>query len=490
VRSSSWAEPKAAGLTWPDVLEAGLVGLSEGAWIAVLYALIETVGQARSPLGLPIFAVIAFLGALAGPRLDQLGDGRWRVMTITSVAIGLVGMVLGSGVLAGLLAGDPGQSFGAQPGGWLLGVAAFRGMLGGGTLEDPDGATRSVVRGVILVSLAWLYAGLLPAASQEAFRSVALLPTFLFIAAGVLSAALRRVQAISVSTGTAWWRNRAWLIFLGTLLVGLTLLALPLARGLASSEPQVLGLNGFPELVILVAFVTLLLLPARDRQRPGGLSLRTVVVLTVLFVIVAALYRLLHSQDATGPAQGAGAAGSGAEAGSPVMGIFILGWVLAGVALVTILVARSWRRSHPEAGLVGYREEADFELRAPGSGWLRRAGARLRQLRPVGPPRTAEAAYLAALRELEQLPARRRLEVETPAAHARRLHREGAGSLDLDLLAADYELAHWGARTMTDSETRRAVARWERLRTRVQGWIAAEQAARAYAEAQEIKDPG
>ncbi len=63
------------GLTWPDVLGSALVGLSEGAWITVLYVLIETVGHADSPLGLPIFAGVAFLGALAGPRLDQLGEG-------------------------------------------------------------------------------------------------------------------------------------------------------------------------------------------------------------------------------------------------------------------------------------------------------------------------------------------------------------------------------------------------------------------------------
>jgi hypothetical protein len=490
VRSSSWAEPGGTGLTWPDVLGSALVGLSEGAWITVLYVLIETVGHADSPLGLPIFAGVAFLGALAGPRLDQLGEGRWRVMTLVSVAVGLAGMVIGRGVLAGLLAGDPGRSFGAEPGGWLLGVAAFRGMLGGGSLDDPEGATRPVVRGVILLGVAWLYAGLLPAASQAAFRSAGLLPTFLFVAAGIGSAALRRVEAISLSTGTQWWRNRAWLVIVAMLLVGLTLLALPLARWLAATEPGVLGLNGFPELVVIVAFVALILVPVRDRQRPNRLSARGAIVLAVLFVIVAFIYRMLHSQDTSGPVKGGGAGSTGADAGNPVMGVFILAWVIAGVALVTILVARNWRRSRMETDVSIYRDEADFELRAPGSGWLRRAAARLRQLRPDRRPRTAEAAYLAALKELEPLQSRRRLDLETPAAHARRLHREGAGSLELDLLAADYELSHWGARTMTEPETRRAIGRWERSQARFSAWIAAEQAERAHAEAQEIKNLG
>ena len=385
MRSSSWAEPGGAGLTWPDVLGSALVGLSEGAWITVLYVLIETVGHADSPLGLPIFAGVAFLGALAGPRLDQLGEGRWRVMTLVSVAVGLAGMVIGKGVLAGLLAGDLGRSFGAEPGGWLLGVAAFRGMLGGGSLDDPEGATRPVVRGVILLGFAWLYAGLLPPASQAAFRSAALLPTLLFIAAGIGSAALRRVQAISISTGTQWWRNRAWLVIVAVLLVGLTLLALPLAHWLASTEPGVLGLNGFPELVVIVAFVALILVPVRDRQRPSRLSARGAIVLAVIFVIVAFLYRMLHSQDTSGPVKGGGAGSSGADAGNPVMGVFILAWVIAGAALVAILVARNWRRSRLEADGSRYRDEAEFELRAPGQRLAAPGGGPLPRASPREP---------------------------------------------------------------------------------------------------------
>ncbi len=478
MRSSSWAE----------VLGPVLVGLAEGAWITVVYVLIETVGRANYPLGLPIFSLVAFLGALAGPRLERLGDSRWRVMTLVAVAVGMLGMLLGPGVIGGLLAGDSAQAFGAQPGGWLLGVAAFRGMLGGGSLDDPDGATRPVVRGVIGLSIAWLYAGLLPDASQAAFRAAALGPTLLFVAAGIASAGLRRVQAVAIPTGIRWWRNRAWLVILAASLIGLTVLALPMARAVASVEPRILGLEGFPELVIIVALVALILAPTGGRQRPSVLSVRGAIVLTVLFIGIAVVYNILHSQDKSGPAGAAGGGGTGAQAGNGMLGVVIVAWVLLGAALVVIVLARNWRRSRLEEMTGSFADEGDFEIRAPGGGWLARARDRLIRLRPDRRPATAEAAYLATLKELDQLHSHRRLEIETPAAHARRLHREGAGSLELDLLAANYELSRWGGRNLSERETRRAIGRWERSRVRIAGWVQAERLERAHAEQKAKED--
>lgn len=473
---------------WAEALGPLLVGLTEGAWITVLYVLIETVGRAGYPLGLPIFALVAFLGALAGPRLEQLGDSRWRVMTVVAIGVGVVGMLAAPGVIAGLLAGDTAAAFGAQPGGWLLGVAAFRGMLGGGSLDDPDRATRPVVRGVIGLSIAWLYAGLLPDSSQVAFRAAALGPTLLFVAAGLAAAGLRRVQAISIPTGIRWWRNRAWLAMLPVSLVGLTLLALPLARAIASIEPRILGLEGFPELIIIVALGALILAPTGGRQRPSTLSVRGAIVLTVLFVGIAVFYNILHSQDKSGPAGSAGGGGNGSQAGNGMLGVVIVVWVLLGVGLVAIVLARNWRRSRPTELAGSFDDEADFEVRGPGGGWLTRARDRLSRLRPDRRPASAEAAYLATLKELDQLRAHRRLDIETPAAHARRLHREGAGSLELDLLAANYELSRWGGRHLTERETRRAIGRWERSKVRIAGWVQAERLERAHAEQKAQED--
>jgi hypothetical protein len=473
---------------WADALGPALVGLTEGAWITVVYALIETVGRAPFSLGLPIFAAVAFLGALAGPRLEKLGDSRWQVMSVVALGLGVLGMLVAPGVLSSLAAGDLGAAFGAQPGGWLVGVAAFRGMLGGATLDDPDRATRPIVRGVLGLSLVWLYAGLLSDASQAAFRAEALGPTLLFIAAGIAAAGLRRVQAISISTGIRWWRNRAWLVILGALLIGLTLLAIPIGRTMATIEPQTLGLAGFPELLVLIAVVALILAPNGGPRRPSRLTARGAIVLTIVLVAVFALYNILHNQNQGGPAGATGTGGTGSNEGNGMFGVVIVVVVLAAAGLLVIVLARNWRRAGRSALAWEFTDQADFEISAPGSGWLARVRQRLFRLRPERRPVTAEAAYLATLKELEPLPFHRRLDVETPAGHARRLHVEGSGTLELDLLAANYQLSRWGRRHLPERETRRAIGRWERSRVRIAGWLAAEHAQQVHAEGSKPAD--
>jgi hypothetical protein len=93
------------------------------------------------------------------------------------------------------------------------------------------------------------------------------------------------------------------------------------------------------------------------------------------------------------------------------------------------------------------------------AGWRPRRAAR-----GTGPPATGVEAYLALLRDLDPVPARRRGDAESPAEHARRLRGAGLGAAGLDLLAADYELAVFGDRTLTPGEEQRAIARWRRLR--------------------------
>jgi hypothetical protein len=162
--------------------------------------------------------------------------------------------------------------------------------------------------------------------------------------------------------------------------------------------------------------------------------------------------------------------------------------VLAAAGLLVIVLARNWRRAGRSALAWEFTDQADFEISAPGSGWLARVRQRLFRLRPERRPVTAEAAYLATLKELEPLPFHRRLDVETPAGHARRLHVEGSGTLELDLLAANYQLSRWGRRHLPERETRRAIGRWERSRVRIAGWLAAEHAQQVHAEGSKPAD--
>jgi hypothetical protein len=479
VRSSWWAEG----------LGPLLVGLTEGAWIVVLYLLVETVGRAPAPLGLPVFAATAFLGALAGPGLERLGERRWKVIALVAVGLGAVGTLAGPGVLGALIDGNPGGAFGAHPGGWLLGIAAFRGMLGGGTLEDPDRASRPFIRGVIGLTFVWLYAGLLPDVSEIAFRTAALGPTLLFASSGVAAVGLRRVHAIALPAGIEWWRNRAWLLGLGGLLALLTALAVPIANELMAAVPRVLGLAGFPEVVVFVIFVAWLLLPRRGPRRPHRSAVRGVLGLAILLALGAIAYRLIHANVSSGNAA-AGVAHVGESTESNGMfGVLLIAGLLLGLGLLALFLTRSWRPATPTTPGGPGSDESGFEVEGPGVAWLRRLRNRLRGERTGRRPASAEAAYLATLDLLEPLRELRRLADETPAAHARRLHREGAGSLELDLLAADYQLSRWGARRLPARETGRAIGRWDRSSTRIAEHVLAERVAREHAEERELSGP-
>ena len=86
---------------------------------------------------------------------------------------------------------------------------------------------------------------------------------------------------------------------------------------------------------------------------------------------------------------------------------------------------------------------------------------RFRRREPV--PTTATEAYLAALRHLETNPDLARQPSEGAAAHVDRLRRDSIEPEALPLLAADFQLEQYGARTLTPAETTRAIGRWRRL---------------------------
>jgi len=475
---------------WADLLEPLFVGLTEGLPIAVLYLLVEIVGGAPITLGSPIFVVAAALSALAAGRIARLGAAGWQVVALAALLVGTIGTLVGPGVVTALLAGDPGVAFGAQPGGWLLGLAAFRGMVGAGALEDPDRAGRPFVRGVIGLTLIWLYAGLLPTANQDAFRAAALGPTLLLGTVGIAVVGLRRVHAIAVPTGIEWWRNRAWLAALVILVLALAAVAVPAGNWLTTAVPGILSLAGFPEVVVFGLFVAWLVVPRRGPRRPRTSTLRGILGLTGVLLIGAIVYRLLHSNTEQGAAAAGIARPTVSTTSNGLFGVLIVVVVLIGIAVLAVLLARNRRgpSSLPEAGQVN--DDAAFEVEGPGWSWLRRARNRWFGPRAAGRPADAQAAYLATLSLLEALAGRRRLPLETPRAHARRIRREGDGTIELDLLAADYELSRWGARQLAARETRRAIGRWERSKVWIAARIQAEEAAAQHAEDSAGTGPG
>ncbi|MEO6577349.1 MAG: DUF4129 domain-containing protein, partial [Candidatus Limnocylindria bacterium] len=132
-------------------------------------------------------------------------------------------------------------------------------------------------------------------------------------------------------------------------------------------------------------------------------------------------------------------------------------------ALLAIIVLRVWVRRRLRRPTRGGSEErtfsipqGSFRLRAPR---LPGVGRSIRR----GYPTDAVSAYLAALGELESHdPPHARRPHETPRGHAARV----AGP-EIAMLQADYALARYGYRPLSDAEQRRAIGRWRRLRDRI-----------------------
>jgi hypothetical protein len=133
-------------------------------------------------------------------------------------------------------------------------------------------------------------------------------------------------------------------------------------------------------------------------------------------------------------------------------------WVV--VVVVLVVLARIWLRRRTRRGGRSTGDERSFRIPQ------RSAQTRPRRPRPAPipawtAPTDAVSAYLAALTDLAARdPAAARGEHETPRGHARRVQ---AGT-ELGALQADYALARYGERTLTDAEHRRAISRWRRLR--------------------------
>lgn len=464
------------------VVEPGFIALTEGIWVAVLYLLFEIVG--RTPITIPplAFVVLAGVAAAASPHLDRFGSARWQVVTLTAVVVGVIGTLLGPGVITTLLAGDPAAAFAAHPGGWLLGLAVFRGLVEAGSFDDPDRAGRPFVRGVLVLTAIWLYSGPLPAATVAAFQAAALGPTLVFATVGAAAIGLRRVHAIAAPAGIEWWRNRGWLAALAALVLLLAIVAILVAGELVVAIPAVLGLAGFAEVAIFGLVFLGLVGGSRGRRRPRQSSIKGYLVLAAFLIVGAIIYRLLHPD--TNPPASAGGAPHALQLTSSngTAGVVIIAAVLIGIAIVAILLAQSRHGPLVPPEMAPAIDNSGFEVEQPGLGWLRRARARLFGHRPAGRPASAEAAYLATLTLLEPLRELRRLPHETPQAHASRIRRDGVGRLELDLLAADYELSRWGARRLSGRETRRAIGRWERARTWIAAEIQAQEAARQHAQ--------
>jgi hypothetical protein len=428
-----------------------LAVVAEGALLGVIYVAIETTVDSRVPLlGTFEFAVAAGLAAVTVRRGWIDPDASVMPFLGLLLGLGVIGWAWDASVRELVLAGDLAGAITRHPGGWLMVVAGMRG-IGRGLEIDDRALTRLVLVGVPALAIPWTFGQVASGELRPVFTEHAFIASLTFVTTGFIAAGLARLQEIGRETGVDWRTNRSWLgTVFGVLVVVLALgypaallLGLPgdaVARGVL--EP-ILSVFGYALAIIAgtALFVAALL---ASMLRQAGLSFQPgepPAPAAVLEQIPAYTIEQLRG---------------------PIIGVVAL-WLA--VLVVGLVLVRVWLRRRARSRSHGTTEERSFQIP--------RGSQRVRRGRPSpvlratlrGPrPTDAVTAYLAALQDLAATaPGRGRAEHETPRAHARRVM---AGS-ELDALQADYALARYGERRLTDAENRRAVGRWRRLRGRL-----------------------
>jgi len=441
---SSWRADRIVGWLLPL-----LAILAEGAWLTVVYVAVETAIDGRTPLlGTLELAAAAGLAALAIRRGLLKPDDNPLTFFAILVSVGAVGWLWDERVRTLVLAGDLPDAIGLHPGGWLLLVAVMRGV-GRGVEIDDRALTRLVLLGVPGLALPWLLGQLSADALRPVFVEHAFVASLTFVSAGFMAAGLARLQEIGRETGVDWRTSRSWLgTVLGVLAIVLAigvpaayLLGLPVdtvTRGLIGPVVSLLGY-----VLLAIAFVAAILSTALyEALSRLGLGLPAPIP-------QEELERLPEIREYTiDQLQG------------PLMTIAIA-W--AAVLILIVVVVHTWIRRRTRARPRDGREERSFSI-PQGSFRIERPKlGDMLQRRRRGPPRDAVSAYLAALDDLaDSDPASAIRDAESPRTHAAR-----TGVAELGSLQADYALARYGGRRLTDAEHRRGIGRWRRLRHRL-----------------------
>ncbi len=424
--------------------------VAEGALLTVVYVAVETVMDGRMPLlGTLELTVAAGIAALSvrrkwiDPEVDVL-----RFLALL-LGLGLVGWLWDERVRSLLLAGDPLEALTLHPGGWLMVAAGMRGVARGIEIDDRS-LTRLVLLGVPALAIPWTIGQLYSGALREAFTDRAFVASLTFVTAGFIAAGLARLQEIGRETGIDWRHDRSWFGTVLGVLVAVLALGIPasILLGLPGSAVARGILGPLVELLGYVYLATVALIAVTAIAIAGLLQSAGIAVPPILRDPPAILQRPPMLDALTFE-----------ELREP------LTWLLgAWIVLIVLAVVLTWAWTRRRRLSTRRRPDEERTFQVPRGAFrihLPRRERKERQSR-TSAPNDAVTAYLASLDELAARDsAAARAEHETPRAHARRV-RIGT---ELDALQADYALARYGNRELTDAEHRRALARWRRLRS-------------------------
>lgn len=423
--------------------------VAEAAWISVAMGLVQEYALAENVLALPAIVAIVAAGAVLGRLVAPVAGDRWPLLAaILTIVAGGIGWLLAPEVRSAIADGEIARAFGANPGGWLAGVAVLRGFRHSRLPLNEPTLAAMLGLGIPGIAMAAIAGGMVVEPFRGRFLADALVAATIFVACATIALALARLTDVGADSGFDWRRNPPWLALVGVLVVAVAIVAQPVSAVAGPLIPVVLGVVAVPFLLVgsVIGFT----------KRTAWFTLVAAAVAIVGVRLWALLGGGSASQEAARGVDGGGSAVSAPPDNEVLVGAALI-LLAAGVA-ITILVRLWMSRTR-----VADEEPAESRTIDHGESTARQPVRRWRLGRRTAPT-DAVSAYRALDENLRADARLRRLPGETPAEHARRLRAVGLSGLPLDLLAADYALARFGGVALSATENRRAVERWRSLR--------------------------
>jgi hypothetical protein len=431
------------------VLLPAAVALSEGSWLAVLYAAVQAAAGELAHLGPLELGALVMAGTAwsrrrrRSPATDAIG------LPLLAMLAGAFGWLLDPHVRAAVVEGDLVAALGLHVPGWLAALAMWRGAAHRSSEDDALIEHRLMQWAVPALAIPWLFG--YAAASGQAendFAAAAFVGTLFFIGSTFTALGLARHEALRLSTGNDWPGDRSWLfLIVGTALV-LTVLTLPVAALLGIPAHSLLAMMVGPlqTLILIVVLVT------------APIFFAAALVADLLRSALPADFQLgqlsIPSLNFERPKETSDLALM--ILGAIVLAAFLFDFLIFGVMIWLASRDRRRRNDLPEPAF----EERAIVLPPP--------PPVATSPTPVARPHRAAAddatgAYLAALDALAMDGRWPRRDHETPAAHLQRARTEGLGGSAFGRLTAAYQLARYSPRPLPGREQRRAGSRLRAL---------------------------
>jgi hypothetical protein len=432
------------------VLLPAALALSEGSWLAVLYAAVQAAGGQLAHLGPLELGALVMAGTAwsrrrwKSPAADAVG------LPLLALLSGVFGWLLDPNVRAAVIEGNLPSALGMHLTGWLAALAFWRGEAHRSSEDDVVIQHRLMQWAIPALAIPWLFGyAVASGQSEHDFAAAAFVGTMFFIGSTFAALGLARHEALRLSTGNDWPGDRSWLFMIVGLALVLTVLTVPVAALLGIPARSLMGTMAGPlqTLILIAVLVT------------APIFLAAAFVADLLRSVLPADFRLgelqLPSFNFARPEP---------ESDLPfiILGVIVAAAFLFDFILFALMIWFATRDRQRRSDLA----DPAFEERAivvPVPVPAGTAPAQMAGPRNVASADDATGAYLAALEALAVDGRWPRRAHETPAAHLARARAEGLDGSSFGRLTAAYQLARYRARPLPGREQRRARSRLRAL---------------------------